>query len=629
MLGFLENDNARPRTIALIRVGIILFLTLVSYHPATEGEFIWDDDNYVTNNYTLKSITGLRDIWFKPSAIPQYYPLVHTTFWIEYHLWQLNPLGYHLSNIFLHLISAILVWNLMSTLTIPGAWLIGVVFAIHPVHVESVAWITERKNVLSGFFYLLSCIAFVKYINSNRQTTDKHAPRYALYGVSLFLYLCALLSKTVTCTLPVTIVIILWWRDEFVSRRTIIHLLPFFVIGTILGLFTVHLEKYQVGAHGAEWDIPFLGRCIIAGRALWFYLGKIVWPQNLTFIYPRWDISSDIWYNVYFPLSFMGLLGVLYLSRNRWGKGPLVTLLIFGATLFPALGFFDVYPMRYSFVADHFQYLASIPIIATIVVGIVTANVYSKAVKFTGQKARVSRIPMVPLRLLQVTLVFLTVSTLGYLTWNRCHAFENAEALWLDTLAKNPKAWMAHNNLGLLYANRNLTKKAVHHYEQAIAVKPDHTYAYNNLAMEWEKQGNPELAKYYFQKALELAPNDINLLNHCGNFFARQHEIEKAKILYNRALKITPSAVSTLINLGNLFAQIEDYGAALNYYAEALSRNPNLAEAHFNMGNVLSFQKRTDEAVMHYKSALKIRPNFHKAQENLLRLLPKAKDNCL
>ena len=607
MFGFFHH-----RTKLLFVVGIIL-VTFSAYYPAIRGDYIWDDDNYVTNNRTLRSIQGLKDIWFKPDSVPQYYPLVHTTFWVEFRLWSLDPLGYHVVNVLFHVITAILFWALFSKLGLRGAWLMASIFALHPVHVESVAWITERKNVLSAFFYASSLLTFLRFVDVGKARSMDQNSGHLLYVLSLFLYVCALLSKTVTCSLPVVIAFVLWWRDGAVSKRCIMGLLPFMVLGIVFGLFTVYLEKYHVGAQGHEWDISFLKRCLIAGCALWFYLGKIVWPSSLTFIYPRWEFV-DVWRSSLFPIGFLLLLMTLYIKRKTFGRGPFVAFTIFAITLFPALGFFDVYPMRYSFVADHFQYLASIPIICLVV-----SSFFTKRPLMALGSQRYCRIQLN--RPLQFAALGCVLSILSLLTWQRCHAFQSAEKLWVDTIVKNPKAWMAHNNLGLHYAENSRPTEAIYHYKKAISLKPDHANAYNNLAMAWEKLGNDSLAKQSFAKALQLEPNNVRVLNNYGNFFARRGKLVEAKSCFQRALKFSSSSPDVLTNLGNLHAQNQEYEQAISYYSQVLSNHPNHVFAHFNLANVLSDQKRTKEAVVHYRQALKNKPNFKEAKVKLRQLL--------
>jgi hypothetical protein len=255
----------------------------VAYLPATRGDFIWDDDAYVQNNETLRSGDGLRRIWLEIGATDQYYPLVHTTFWLEYRVWQLSPAGYRGVNILLHVVSVVLLWRLLRRLSVPGAWVAAALFGLHPVHVESVAWITERKNVLSGVFYLAA--AFL-YLRSALPTGDRPGDRPPRRGVagegagggvprpvyvaSLLLFACALLSKTVTASLPAALLLVLWWKRGRIGWGDARSLLPFFALGVALGSITIWMERHEVGAVGPEWDLSPVERLLIAGRALWF-----------------------------------------------------------------------------------------------------------------------------------------------------------------------------------------------------------------------------------------------------------------------------------------------------------------------------------------------------------------------
>ena len=250
--------------------GALLFLLVcLAYLPALRDGFIWDDDSYVTGNPTLRNLHGLYRIWFELGAVPQYYPLVHTTFWLEYHLWGLHPPGYHLINILLHAAAAVLLWQVLRGLQLPGAWLAAALFALHPIEVESVSWITERKNVLSAVFYFAAVLAYLRFAawavpeGANRR-------RWRWYFLALLLFLAALLSKTVTCSLPAALLLVCWWKQGRVRWADVYPLLPFFVVGMGLGLLTAGMEKYHVGAQGADWSLSFADRCLIAGRALWF-----------------------------------------------------------------------------------------------------------------------------------------------------------------------------------------------------------------------------------------------------------------------------------------------------------------------------------------------------------------------
>ncbi|MCH7870261.1 MAG: O-GlcNAc transferase, partial [Planctomycetes bacterium] len=363
------TDTAKPAAIrsALVACALIA-ATIAAYGPALQGGFIWDDNDHVTHNTAVQNPSGPADIWRRLGATPQYYPLVFTSFWIEHALWGLNPFGYHLNNVLLHLLNAFLLWRVLLRLSIPAAWLAAAVFALHPLQVESAAWITERKNILSAVFYLGALLAYLRFARIGPPARSA-AAGWRCYALALLLFVAALLSKTVTCSLPAVILLLLWWKRGRVSWRAFVPLVPMLAIGVGMGLMTVWIEKSHIGATGSEWDLSWVERTLIAGRALWFYLGKLVWPADLMFWYPRWRIDVGEWQQFIYPAAFAGLTAALWISRRRIGRAPIVSLLIFSGTLLPALGFFDVYPMRFSFVADHFQYLACIAPIALLTAG--------------------------------------------------------------------------------------------------------------------------------------------------------------------------------------------------------------------------------------------------------------------
>jgi tetratricopeptide (TPR) repeat protein len=475
----------RPWLLALV----LAVVTFVAYQPTWHAGFIWDDERYVSDNSALRSVDGLKGIWIRPGTTIQYYPLVFTSFWVEYHLWGLHPFGYHLVNILLHTLNALLLWRVLRRLEISGAWLAAAIFAIHPVQVESVAWITERKNVLSGLFYLLAALAYLRF----RPLTDPKpagAWDWRVYPLVIALFLAALLSKTVTCSLPAVLLLLVWWKTGRVGKRDALALAPLFVLGAALGLVTVQMEKHA-GAAGAEWTLSFVQRGLMAGRALWFYAGKLFWPQQLTFIYPRWSIDAAVWWQYAFPLAALAVLIALWWLRSRIGRGPLVAVLCFAATLAPALGFFDLYPFRYSYVADHFQYLACIGLIA------LTANAGAVLYQRAGQHGRDSGRLAIAL-----VLVLLAVST-----WKQAHIYQDRETLWRDTLAKNPASWMAHNNLGAILIQQGRIEKATGHSEQARQLNPDDSKAHYRLGVAFERAGKTNDAIWHYQQALRTQPD--------------------------------------------------------------------------------------------------------------------------
>ncbi len=310
----------------------------------------------------LQSLHGLWRIWFDLPATQQYYPLLHSAFWLEHRIWGDAVLGYHLTNVLLHTASACLLAMILRRLSVPGAWLAGFVFALHPVCVEAVAWVSEQKSTLSGFFYLASALVYLHFDRTRRKP---------LYFLALGLFVLALMSKTVTATLPAALLVIFWWkRGRLDWRRDVLPLVPWLAAGVSAGLTAwVESARKLIGAQGSRYALTFLQRLLLAGRVPWFYVWKAIWPADLMFIYPHWKIDSGDVSQYFFPALLATVAIVLgWLARKT--RAPLAVFLFFMGTLFPALGFLNVYPFRYSYVADHFQYLALLGIIIPVVAGL-------------------------------------------------------------------------------------------------------------------------------------------------------------------------------------------------------------------------------------------------------------------
>ena len=578
---------------ALLLVG----LTVGAYIPALSGGFVWDDDDYVQDNLTLRSLAGLGQIWFQPGATRQYYPLVHTTYWLEYRLWGLDPTGYHVVNVLIHALSAVLVWRLLIRLKVPGAWAAAALFALHPVHVESVAWITERKNTLSGAFYLSAAWAYLRYEEARR-------PR--LYWAALSLFAAALLSKTVTCTLPAALLLVLWWQGRTPIRRAAVALVPFFILGIALSGVTVWMERHSVGAWGPAWDLSLVERGLIAGRALWFYAAKLLVPLELAFIYPRWNIDATTAGQYLYPASALGVGGLLWALRVRWGRGPLTGALFFAGTLTPALGFFNFYPMLYSFVADHFQYLASLGLLTLAAAG--------------GHRAwtRWGRPAAGPVALALVLALY------SLLTWRQGGVYADLETLWRDTLKKNAGAWIAHNNLANILKERGQLDPAIGHYRQALLLKPGSSQIHLNLADAHQARGEAAAALRHYRRALNAEPNRVEIHLKLGNALLGQNAVGEAIDHYRRALQLAPDLALAHSNLGAALALQRQDAEALRHYRRALQLKPDFAEAHNNLGRLLALQGQFAAAIDHYRRALQLKPTYRQARANLARALQAA-----
>lgn len=563
---------------------------VVAYSPALRGGFLWDDDAHVTRP-ELQSWHGLYRIWFKPGATQQYYPLLHSAFWVEHRLWGDTTLGYHLVNLSLHFGAALLVGLILRRLAIPGAFLAAAIFALHPVHVESVAWISELKNTLSAVFYLSAMLCYLRF-DENRGKL--------WYGVAFGLFLLGMLSKTVTATLPAALLVIFWWQRGRLSwRRDVLPLVPFFLLGAAGGLFTAWAERTLVGAEGAEYQLTMIERFLIAGRAFWFYLGKLVWPFNLTFIYPRWEIASRVWWQYFFPLGAISLLFGLWLLRNR-SRAPLGAALFFGGTLFPALGFFNIYPFKYSFVADHFQYLASLGIICLFAASIAT---------LMARWRSTSGLPFVAVGCILAGL-------LGVLTWRQSRQYTDIETLYRETIRRNPACWLAHNNWGNLLNGLGRPEEAIHHFEQALRIKPDYAESHNNWGNSLLALGRPAEAVQHYQEAVRIKPKYAQAHNNWGTALQRLGHAREAVRHYQQALRSKPDYAEAHNNWANALNELGRPHEAMQHCQEALWIRPDYAEAHNNWANALNALTRHEEAIEHCRQALLLQPDYLEAQLN-------------
>ena len=537
---------------------ILAVVTMLAYQPAWHGGLLWDDDANIASP-ELRSLDGLRRIWFEPRATQQYYPLLYSSYWLQQRFWGDSPTGYHLVNLLLHIGCVVLVLKILRLLRIPGAELATIVFALHPVNVETVAWITERKNTLSGVFGLAATLWYLKF--------DEGRSRRS-YALALGLFLLGLLSKTAIVTLPLALLVIFWWKRDAISwRRDVVPLIPFFFLSAAAGLMTSWVEYGNIGYKASTLAFSPVDRCLIAGRAFWFQLGKVLWPSHLMFVYPRWEINAAVGWQYLFPLAVLGLLGILW-SLRRWSRAPLAGVLIYIFLLLPSLGFLNIYFFFYSFVSDHWQYLACLGIITPCASGIVLLAGQLKSWQVWLERGTT---------LLLAGILFL-------LTWQQSRMYTNVETLYRTTIARNPACWMAYNNLGNILYQANRIPEAMDLFKQALRI-------------------NPAVAHYSLGNALVLTGRTSEAIDQ-----------------YKQALRINPDFAEVHNNLGNALFLTGRTSEAIDQYKEALRINPNYADAHNNLGAVLGQMGRISEAIEQVKAALRIQPNFIRAQDNLIKL---------
>jgi protein O-mannosyl-transferase len=591
LVNFLRSLWDRDWFRGLLLVAAVVF----AYQPVWNAGFIWDDDLYVTHNRLLTAPDGLKRIWFSLDSPSQYFPLTYTTFRLERALWGLNPAGYHWGNLLLHAANALLVWRLVRRLQVPGAWLAAAIFALHPVQVESVAWIAERKNVLSLCFSLLSLLAWVEFVE------ERPKPARSLYGLALIFYALALCSKATACTLPAALLLVLWLGRKPIDRFRLAQLVPFVALGAGMGLLAMWWERYHQGTEGSHFSLSLLDRLLIASRALWFYAGKLVWPMNLTFSYPRWTVNPGNPFAYSWLAAGASLAGLIYYARRFVGRGTAVALLFYAVTLSPLLGFIMLYTFTYTFVADHYQYVASIGPIALAGAGLALA-----AGRWGGGK-----------RFLKTVFVGALLLTLGGLTWRQAGDYRDLETLWRRTLARNPGSYLAHESLGSMLSHQGKVDEALPHLRQALELHPDSAEAHYNLGVALEASGQTDEAMAQFQKTLELQPGHFLARNNLGLVFLKTGRLGEAIAQFQKALEIQPNSPRAGNNLGMALAQKGLVDGAIDQFRKVLEIRPDDAETHYNLGVVLARSGRLDEAITRFQAAIALHPDYADAHYNL------------
>jgi tetratricopeptide (TPR) repeat protein len=597
----------RAHSHTLFFVLLLAGVTIFAYRPAWNGEFVWDDDDYIIKNDLLTASDGLRRIWFSLDSPSQYFPLVYTTFRIERALWGLNPSGYHWVNLLLHVANALLVWRVLARLNVPGAWLAGAIFALHPVQVESVAWITERKNVLMAFFFLLTLLAWITFIDERTKRP------WRFYALALVLYVLALSAKSTACTLPAALLLILWLQKRPITKQRLIQIVPFVILGIGMGLLAVWWERYHQGTNRAVF--PFLNpidRILVASRAVWFYLSKLICPTNLTFIYPRWNISPAHPLDYIWLLAGIALCTVIYFARLYVGRSLEVAAAFFVITLSPVFGFIMLFTFRYTFVADHYQYLACIGPIA-----LVSAGVVSLADMFKQHRAFI------------LSAALFALASLGALTWRQAAMYGDIETLWRITLARNPACWMAHTNLGLVLLQKGQFDDGIAHYRAALQMQPDSWDAEYNLGTALVAKGEVDEAILHCERAVAMQPNDPDAQVSFGDALLQKKRVEEAIDHYTNAMALRPDYFLARYGLARAFLEKGELDTAVQHCRAALFIRPDDADCHTVLAVALDQKGETAEAIHHYEKAVQISPKSVSALTNLAWLLATSSNDAL
>ena len=564
-----------PDAHSALAVAALCLLVAVSYFPALAGGFVWDDVT-LPKSTPLHTWSGLAQIWFTPRGLirheSHYWPLLYTLFWLEHKLWGLAPFGYHLVNLLLHTGVVLLLWRLLLRLGVPGAWFAAAVFAVHPLHVESVAWVMGRKDLLATVFYLSSVLAYIRFTEMPRgRRRGKH------YLLAMTLFVLGLLSKSIIVTLPVVLLLWHWWRHGRVTLADGSRTLPFFLVG--LGIGLADYVYYISNKPPFSFAYTPLERGLIAAHALAFYVGKLLWPTGLTGIYPHWEPGIGD------TLAWVGVAGgaavvaVLWRCRRQLGRGPLAGVLFFVVALSPTLGFVDFGYMQFSFVADRYQYLAGIGLIA------VVAAAANRACQLCLGALPERRTRPARMAIGAVGAAILAVA--GLLTWNHAGIYRNPGTFFTHVITHNPQARRAHHNLGnyLLAEGRDLEAQAA------------------------------------YDTALELRPDDPALLISIGSMLSKQGRQEEALARFREALRLNPQHQTGMRNLAAVLINQKRYTEGVAAAQKMIAHYPNNAQAHHMVGFGLFHLNRKAEALRHYDRALALDPNLPLAREQHKQLL--------
>ncbi|MBF0280100.1 MAG: tetratricopeptide repeat protein [SAR324 cluster bacterium] len=569
---------------------MLSLIAWVIYYPATQAGILWDDKLNFIEDPLMKAEDGLRKIWLNPKEnnnVWPYLPISRTSFWLEHRLWGFHLGLSHLTNVIFHLMGAIVLWLVMRQLQVRGAWWIGLLFLCHPIYVQSVAWITERKNVLAGVFYLLTIWSYLQF-DRKRQ--------WSWYFLTLGLFICALFSKASTTMLPVIFIFCRLWLGRSWNQSHYWSLVPFFILSLGNAYSRIWFELNSFGASAGEFSRSFIERLLSAGIIPFFYLKKIIIPYPLSFIYPKWEIDSgDV--SHYLPLLSLVLIAGLLLWKYRsWGSPLFCGWGAFLASLFPVLGFFNNAWTRNSFVADHWVHLPSISILILSAQGIFKIMDNSRLKRMENTTMRVVCLGGIPM-------------LLGGLTWHRTQTFQDLETLFQDTVQKNPKAAAAYLDLGVIYAGQGKHQLANRYYDQALKLTPNRSEIYNDKSLSF-------LALKQYQKALEFSDQAIALkedseyYSNRGGIFLYLKEYEKALENFNRAIELDKSNPKPYTNRYQLFLVQNQHRKAISDLTKLISLKVNVLEYTLQRSKIYADSKDFQKAIEDLTSVIENFPSF-------------------
>jgi len=577
---------------------ILILAVILAYQPVWQAGFTWDDDMIVSSNPCIVGPLGLKEIWTTSCTAQFLYPLVLTTFWLEHVLWGLAPLPYHLVNVFMHGACALVLWRILRNLEVRGAWLGAALWALHPVQVETAAWISEMKNTESCLFYLLTILFFVKGLKT-APFANRSADNWN-YAIALLCAALAMASKPSTLLLPVVLGLCAWWVRRRWYWRDMAKVGLFLLMSIAAAAITMKIAQ-QNGTDELQWAQSWPERLVTAGDVFWFYLGKLLWPYPLITFYPGWEIDAGRCIS-YLPIVTLVLvLSILWLKRQSWTRSYFFAFAYYLATLLPVMGLFSMPSFRYSLVEDHFQYLASMGPLALTGAGLSRFSDFA-----------ISRMPR-----LQFTLCAGLLLILGILSWRQTWVYQNEHTLWTYNLTKNPNCWLAYDGLGVELVKKGQADEAIKLFQKSLAINPNFAVTHINFGLALAQKGRMDEAIAEYQKALAINPNSAAIHVKLGEALFQRNQMDEAIMHYQKALEIDPNFALAYNNLGLVFVQKGQVDDAIPQYQKALEIDPNFAMVHNNLGVAFFQNGQVPEAVEQYQKALKSDPAFVQTHKNL------------
>jgi len=577
---------------------VIALAALWVYWPIRHGQWIGDDALYITSNPLMHDPARLWKAWFQPGSFIEYYPIEESIQWMQWQLWHNDTFGYHLTNIALHVINALLVWRLFAKFGLRLAWLGGLIFAVHPMMVDSAAVVNELKTVLSMTPFLLAMCFYIDYEQYGRRRD---------YWLAVGLFAAAMLCKITMAMFPVAILLFVWWKRGRIGRRDLAASAPFFAISLVLGLTTIWVgESYrQFHYMNPEVNQAALGgpfsRLALVGQIILFYFSRCFLPITPLPMYPQWRVDPAS------PLQFLPWLIMaatfyyLWTKRKSWGRHALLGLGFFVIMLAPFLGANWISYMIVTWVLEHLLYIPILGLIGLVIAG--SEQIYQQ-------------LPQ-PCRPLAIGIVAAAIALLAFQSRAYANRYINDETLCAYTVMHYPGDFLAHNNLGLALGKRGLIDESIVQYREALAANPKYQIAHYNLGLGLIQKGDFDAAVVELKQALLLSPDDFLVRTSLGNALQAKGQLREAINEYQKVVALKPGFAPFHYNLGKALSQASRQDEAIAQYQIALALDPTYAEAQNGWGVVLAEKGDIPQATTHFQEALRLKPDLAEAQTNL------------